>query len=151
ARITVNYVCLGDSVQAFQNIEFNHCDAIVHLIRTDDKHAKIEIAVWSIQNCIRNESILPEYQGRLIFDQNGTITIKNFDYKDQANYVAVSKMDKLPKIYEIQISLMVAPNKTCKPVIEQLGNSLKASLKANDCGKPVAVPYWKDYASDLST
>ncbi|KAL3885592.1 hypothetical protein ACJMK2_025643 [Sinanodonta woodiana] len=60
-------------------------------------------------------------------------------------------MDPLPKIYEIQLSLMVAPNKTCKPVIEQIGNSLKASLKANDCGKPVAVPYWKDYASDLNT
>ncbi|KAL3885648.1 hypothetical protein ACJMK2_025698 [Sinanodonta woodiana] len=144
AGIAVKYACQGDSVQAFQNIEFNHCNATVYLHVNGNRNGNI--AVWSFQNCIRNETIRPEYQSRLILDQNRTITITNFDHFDIAKYVVViSNMDTLPKIYEVRLFLMVAPSKACKPMIQQLGNILKASLNVEDCGKPAAIPYWEGY------
>ncbi|KAL3885601.1 hypothetical protein ACJMK2_025651 [Sinanodonta woodiana] len=41
--------------------------------------------------------------------------------------------------------MTVVPTKACKPMIEQLGNILIASVNAKYCGYPVATPYWKDY------
>ncbi|KAK3583473.1 hypothetical protein CHS0354_025604 [Potamilus streckersoni] len=149
AGIPLKYVCPGHSVHAFQNIKFDSCNADVSLSMNGDRNT--QIAKWLIQNCTWKETLLTEYEKRVIFDKNGTITIHNFNHFDQAKYVVISKMTPLPKIYDVQLSLMLAPTKACKPIIDKLGNILIASLNVNDCGKPVAIPYWKDYGGVSNT
>ncbi|KAK3600197.1 hypothetical protein CHS0354_039304 [Potamilus streckersoni] len=147
--ITLKYVCPGDTVQAIENIKFDLCNAIVNLSRNGDRNT--EIATWSYQNCTLNATISPKYDKRVYLDPNGTITIQKFHHFDQAKYVAMSKMDPLPMIYEVQLLAMVAPAKACKPMIEKLGNRLIARLNAEYCGIPVAIPYWEGYGAVSNT
>ncbi|KAK3583481.1 hypothetical protein CHS0354_025613 [Potamilus streckersoni] len=142
AADSVKFVCPGETVQAFQNITFDRCNAIVSLNINGPRN--IRIATWSMHNCTLNETLLPDYQKRLLFDQTGSIWIRNFHHFDQGKYVVLSQMDTMPDIYEVEISIMVAPSKNCKPKIMRLETSLLATLDPNDCGKPVTTLFWKD-------
>ncbi|KAL3885990.1 hypothetical protein ACJMK2_026018 [Sinanodonta woodiana] len=146
---TLKYVCPGDSVQAFQNIAFDSCNARVSLYINGNRNT--EIATWLSQNCTLNETRLDAYKDRVFLDQNGTITIHNFHHFDQGKYVVISKKDTLPSIQEVQLFLMVAPLNDCKPMIVRLGNKLLASLKPDNCGTPVATLYWKGFGGVSDT
>ncbi|KAL3885571.1 hypothetical protein ACJMK2_025622 [Sinanodonta woodiana] len=138
----LKYVCQGDSVQAFQNIDFDRCNSRI-VLKMNGERDKL-IAFWSMQNCTQNATLAKVYKDRVFLDQNqGTITIHNLHYFDQGKYVVISWKDKLPSIKETEINVMVPPSKDCKPTIVRLGSKLYASLKVSDCGTPVPTLYWK--------
>ncbi|KAK3583488.1 hypothetical protein CHS0354_025621 [Potamilus streckersoni] len=141
------FTCPGDSVQAFQNITFNNCSSVVSLYTNGERHTLI--ARWSFHNCSRNETFLPDFKERVFLYGNGTITIHDIHPWDQAKYIVNCQMGNFSMQDVVQINVMAAPAKDCRPKILHLGNSLFASLKANLCGKPVATLYWKGY-SDVS-
>ncbi|KAL3885595.1 hypothetical protein ACJMK2_025646 [Sinanodonta woodiana] len=147
--ITLKYVCPGDSIQAFENIEFDRCNGRVSLHISGNRST--EIAKWLMQNCTIQETCLDAFKDRVLLDQNGTITIHNLHHFDQGKYFVISNNYTLPSIQEVQLNVMVAPKKECKPMIDRLGKKLHATLKNDYCGVPVVTLYWKGYAGVSDT
>ncbi|KAL3885654.1 hypothetical protein ACJMK2_025703, partial [Sinanodonta woodiana] len=143
AEITSKSVCLGDSVEAFQNITFNNCSSVISLSMKGEIDTLI--AMWSFENCRRKEAIVLDYMDRVFLYGNGSILIHTVHTADQATYIVNCQMENIYMEYVVHIQVMAAPSKDCIPNILHLGSRLFASLKAPFCGKPVATLFWKGH------
>ncbi|KAK3601227.1 hypothetical protein CHS0354_040410 [Potamilus streckersoni] len=131
-------VCSGESVRIFDSIQINNSDTSVTLYKNGDKHRPI--AWWTSSNHgIEQENV--------VMDKYYNVWIINVHTVDEGNYIIQYNIhNRFRNENKVELSVWVAPPTTCKLDVTKQGNVLAVSLLGEDCGKPRASAYWKNYS-----
>ncbi|KAL3885681.1 hypothetical protein ACJMK2_025728, partial [Sinanodonta woodiana] len=132
-------VCHGDSVQLFRNVVFVN-GSVVSVYINGESQKMIGTGIsWS------SFVIIPKYWGRMFFDEIGTFWIRHIQRSDEHKYVLIKETDFRTTKEEVQLFVMVAPTKHCKPKLLKMDTTLSASLESDECGHPFASMKWVEY------
>ncbi|KAL3885644.1 hypothetical protein ACJMK2_025694, partial [Sinanodonta woodiana] len=139
--ISFKFVCIGNSVEIFQNVTYTFSKSEYTLYRRFASDSET-IALWAINNFSTNTIIIPEYQNRL-FLQNGTILLQDFQASDEATYTMLYQNEP---ILEVQLCAFVSRNSSCTVNMTRTGNILNAYLDhPEQCGRPLVTVRWMEY------
>ncbi|KAK3600204.1 hypothetical protein CHS0354_039311 [Potamilus streckersoni] len=143
--ISFKFVCIGDSVDVFENIISTSFKEEITLYKTYAGKEET-IAVWVMQN-FSNKEIIHESHKQKVSLENGTILLQDFGLSDEATYVMLYK--DLSKRREVQLCAIHPPTLSCKLFIKHKENFRIASLdNPENCGKPVASVRWMEYPAN---
>ncbi|KAL3886498.1 hypothetical protein ACJMK2_026483, partial [Sinanodonta woodiana] len=96
------------------------------------------VAVWSKSNTEHGNE-------RVAHDSYGNIWMHQVQVSDNALYTVVQTIDgnHSSVLYDVRLIVLVAPEKSCQPQINRVGDTLTASLETGAaCGNPEAKAYW---------